>query len=121
MSKGRFFRIVCGVMILIISVILIQVFVSDDDTVVDVDLDLTAEYADSSNWMGFLPDDVYLSEITIPGTHDSAARYVMLGYVMRCQDTDISEKACKCSGTGVLAGYCIERNAEKRQLWISDR
>ncbi|MBP5597259.1 MAG: hypothetical protein J6Y02_17890, partial [Pseudobutyrivibrio sp.] len=63
MSKGRFFRIVCGVMILIISVILIQVFVSDDDTGVDVDIDMTAEYADSSNWMEFLPDDEYLSEI----------------------------------------------------------
>ena len=92
MSKGRFFRIVCGVMILIISVILIQVFVSDDDTGVDVDLDMTAEYADSSSWMGFLPDDVYLSELTIPGTHDSAARYVMLGYVMRCQDTSIADQ-----------------------------
>ena len=94
MSKGRFFRIICGIMILIISVILVQVFVSDDNNGGD-EVDgqgMQPGYYDPSRWMESLSDDTYLSEITIPGTHDSAARYVMLGYVMRCQDTSIYEQ-----------------------------
>ena len=92
MDKGRIIRIICGVMIAVIAVILIQVFVSDDDPNVNVDMDKTVPYADTANWMGELPDDVYLSEITIPGTHESAARYVMIGYALRCQETSIADQ-----------------------------
>lgn len=92
MDKGRIFRFICGVMIAVIALILIQVFVSDDDPNVNVDLDMTVPYADTANWMGELPDDVSLSEITIPGTHESAARYVMLGYSLRCQETSITDQ-----------------------------
>ncbi len=31
----------------------------------------------SKNWMGYLPNDVNLTEINIPGTHDSGTRYIM--------------------------------------------
>ena len=94
MGKGRIFRIICGAMIAIIVVILVVVFVSDDDGTVSVatNVDMSAPYADTATWMSYLSDDLYLSEITLPGTHDSCARNVMLGYVMRCQDTSISQQ-----------------------------
>jgi 1-phosphatidylinositol phosphodiesterase len=79
-------------MIAIIVVILVVLFVSDDDTYSSVSIDESVPYADTTSWMGNLSDDLYLSEITIPGTHDSCARNVMLGYVMRCQDTSIKEQ-----------------------------
>ena len=90
MDKGRIFRIICGVMIAIIVVILIALFVSDDDNVSNVAIDTSVPYADTTEWMSHIDDDVYLSQITIPGTHNSCSRNVMLGYVMRCQDIDIS-------------------------------
>ena len=89
MEKGRIFRITCGAMIAIIIVILIALFVSDDNTEADFAIDMDAPYSDTSNWMQYIDDEVYLSQITIPGTHDSASSNVMLGYVMRCQDNDI--------------------------------
>ena len=92
MGKGRIFRIVCGIMIAIIVVILVVLFVSDDDTISSVDINKSVDYADTTSWMENLSDDLYLSEITIPGTHDSCAQNVMLGYVMRCQDTSISDQ-----------------------------
>ena len=92
MGKGRIFRIVCGIMIAIIAVILVVLFVSDDDTSQTVDVDLDVPYSDTTSWMSFVDDDTYLSEITIPGTHNSAARYVTLGYAMKCQDNSILEQ-----------------------------
>ncbi len=94
MGKSKIFRIICGTMIAIIVVILVVLFVSDDTGTPSVaaNVDMSAPYSDTSNWMSYLSDDLYLSEITIPGTHDSCTRNVMLGYVMRCQDTDISEQ-----------------------------
>ncbi len=92
MGKGRLFRIVCGVMIGIIVVVLIAVTVGDDDTSVDVSVDLSQPYADTTEWMSYLSDDLYISELSIPGTHNSAAEHVMLRYVMRCQNTDIKEQ-----------------------------
>jgi 1-phosphatidylinositol phosphodiesterase len=32
--------------------------------------------AQGNNWMGFIPDSFRISEFSIPGTHDSAARYI---------------------------------------------
>lgn len=92
MGKGRIFRIVCGIMIAIIVVILVVLFVSDDDMATSADIDMSVPYSDTAEWMSYLQDDSYLSEITIPGTHDSCAENVALGYVMRCQDTSISKQ-----------------------------
>ena len=39
----------------------------------------------SSNWMEALPDDMPLSEVILPGTHDSATQYVQLAYFSKCQ------------------------------------
>lgn len=33
---------------------------------------LTAEAIDYTNWMSELPDDAYVAQLSIPGTHDSA-------------------------------------------------
>ena len=92
MDKGRLFRIICGVMIAIIVGILVILFVSDDDTASEYSVDLSKEYADTSSWMEKLPDDTYISQITIPGSHNCASRNVVLGYVMRCQDTSIAKQ-----------------------------
>ena len=43
----------------------------------------------SASWMSLLPDDMLLSEISIPGTHDSATENVMLAYFAKCQASDI--------------------------------
>ncbi|MCR4567139.1 MAG: phosphatidylinositol-specific phospholipase C domain-containing protein [Pseudobutyrivibrio sp.] len=92
MSKGRVFRIISGAMIAVIVVILIALFVGDDDTSVNVDIDMSKQYADTANWMSYLSDSAYLSEITLPGTHDSAARNILFGYAARCQDTSINQQ-----------------------------
>lgn len=92
MEKGRIFRIVCGFMIGVIVIILIEMFVSDDDSPVNVDLDMTVPYSDSTSWMGYISDDTYISELSIPGTNNSCSRYVFWGFGNRCQDTDISEQ-----------------------------
>lgn len=92
MGKGRIFRILCGTMIAFIAIILVVLFVSDDDMPQAVNVDMDVDYADTTSWMSNLSDDLYLSEITIPGTHDSCARNVSLGYVMRCQDTTITKQ-----------------------------
>ncbi len=92
MGKGRVFRIICGAMIAFIAIILVVVFVSDDDMAQATNVDLDLPYSNTNNWMSYLSDELYLSEITIPGTHDSCASNVALGYVMRCQDTTISKQ-----------------------------
>ncbi|MCR5843958.1 MAG: hypothetical protein K6G66_08375 [Oscillospiraceae bacterium] len=46
----------------------------------------------SADWMKRLPNDFVLSDILIPGTHDSATRYVQLPWFSKCQDLSISEQ-----------------------------
>ena len=46
----------------------------------------------SADWMKRLPDDFLLSDILIPGTHDSATQYVQLAWFSKCQDLSISEQ-----------------------------
>ncbi len=45
--------------------------------------------AGSENWMVTLPDELTLSEINIPGTHDSATKYVQLAFFSKCQSKTI--------------------------------
>ena len=51
----------------------------------------------SADWMAQLPDDKLLSEIVIPGTHDSATEYVDLAFFSKCQAMDV--------GRQLRAGY----------------
>ena len=46
----------------------------------------------SADWMAALPDETKLSDIVIPGTHDSATQYVQLAYFSRCQALSIGEQ-----------------------------
>ncbi len=39
----------------------------------------------SVSWMSEIPDDLSLSEISIPGTHNSAANFVRMAYFTKCQ------------------------------------
>jgi len=46
----------------------------------------------SSNWMGSLPDSTSLASMSIPGTHDSGARYEPISGTAKCQDLTIAEQ-----------------------------
>ncbi len=43
----------------------------------------------SSSWMESIAGDTKLSELSIPGIHDSATQYVSLSPIFQCHDTDI--------------------------------
>lgn len=43
-------------------------------------------------WMSFVPDNVLLNEISIPGTHNSGTEYVQLPFFSKCQGMDIKEQ-----------------------------
>jgi len=47
-------------------------------------------YTASKNWMGYLPDYIQLKDISIPGTHDSGARYG--GLAAECQSWTVTEQ-----------------------------
>ncbi len=46
----------------------------------------------SERWMADLGDDRLLSELVLPGTHDSATRNVQLAYITKCQCLGIGEQ-----------------------------
>ncbi len=43
------------------------------------------EPVSAADWMGELPDGAMLSEVTIPGTNNSMARYIFPGAALKCQ------------------------------------
>lgn len=49
-------------------------------------------YNDSANWMGSIDGSLYLNQISIPGTHDSAAIYAWLGFFSNCQSLTIPKQ-----------------------------
>ena len=51
----------------------------------------------SADWMTALDDNLPLSEVVLPGTHDSATKYVQLAFFSKCQAKDI--------GAQLEAGY----------------
>lgn len=55
---------------------------------------LTAKVASYSlsNWMGALDENLKLTAFTIPGTHDSGARYEDFSGTAKCQNLSISEQ-----------------------------
>lgn len=46
----------------------------------------------SADWMKALSDDMPLSGVVLPGTHDSATQNVQLAYITRCQALSIAEQ-----------------------------
>ena len=49
-------------------------------------------YAGGNNWMSGLADSLSLSQLSIPGTHDSGALYEPLSGTAKCQDLGITEQ-----------------------------
>lgn len=49
-------------------------------------------YKSTVEWMMDIPDDTYLSSITIPGTHDSAAEYVFPGFSLKTQGMPVADQ-----------------------------
>ncbi len=47
---------------------------------------------DSESWMARLGDDVLISDISIPGTNDSATQYVQLAFFSKCQSLSVGEQ-----------------------------
>ncbi len=45
-----------------------------------------------NNWMKFLADDIKISEINLPGTHNSCAKKVQFSYLSKCHDLTIYEQ-----------------------------
>lgn len=48
--------------------------------------------AGSADWMKDLPDDLPLSAVVLPGTHDCATKNVQLAFITRCQALTIAEQ-----------------------------
>ena len=46
----------------------------------------------SADWMAALPDETPLSDIVLPGTHDSATQYVQLAFFSKCQSLSIAQQ-----------------------------
>ncbi len=44
---------------------------------------------DTKNWMSALSETTPISQINIPGTHNSATRFVSASWITKCQHTDI--------------------------------
>ena len=44
----------------------------------------------STDWMETVPDDTRLSNMSIPGTHDSCTQYVDMRYIFQCQDASVA-------------------------------
>lgn len=46
----------------------------------------------SADWMKDMEDEIFLGDMVIPGTHDSATTYVQLPYFMRCQSLTVKQQ-----------------------------
>ncbi len=52
----------------------------------------TSLIEENSNWMKKVSDNKVLSELALPGTHDSATQYVHLPYLAQCQALSIEQQ-----------------------------
>lgn len=52
----------------------------------------TKTVENSADWMSKLDDSLRLSEIVLPGSHDSATQYVQLAFFSKCQALSIGEQ-----------------------------
>ena len=49
-------------------------------------------YKSTAEWMRDIEDDTYISSISIPGTHDSAAEYIFPGHFLKTQGMSIADQ-----------------------------
>ena len=64
------------------------------------------------NWMSVIRDNTSLADISMPGTHDSAATYVAVGIKSRCQDKTIPEQL-NCGARFLDIRLCEEKGKLK--------
>ena len=63
----------------------------------------------TADWMRELPDETPLNALVLPGTHDSATRYVQLGFFSKCQS--------KSLWSSTLLNPCPCRNRHRQRSW----
>ncbi len=84
--RGVFLWFVFGLLMLLIllalAMLLIPLAERGDRTAVD----------GSADWMARLDDGLPLNRLDLPGTHDSATRYVQLAFFSKCQGLSIQEQ-----------------------------
>lgn len=71
-----------------------------------------AKKVDGCNWMSVIDDQTSLADISMPGTHDTAATYVAFGIKSRCQDKTIPEQL-NCGVRFLDVRLCKEDNRLK--------
>ena len=95
-------KVLLGIIIALLIIIAILFIIPLTETG-----DLTAVDG-SADWMARLPDDISISEITLPGTHDSATQFVQLGFVTKCQSLSIAQQldaGCRYLDIRLAAAY----------------
>ncbi len=84
----KFFAVVLKVLLAAVLLCL-AVFVVMMYVIPSVEAPKQEGVAGSDSWMEGLSDGMYISEVTLPGTHDSATKNVQLAYFSKCQSLDI--------------------------------
>ncbi|MBQ9266242.1 MAG: phosphatidylinositol-specific phospholipase C [Bacilli bacterium] len=85
MEKKNIKQIIIGVGIFVLAITSTIISFSN--------LSDTAKVSDeSSSWMKNISDDEYISNISIPGTHDSGALYSIADVAGKCQDLSIKKQ-----------------------------
>jgi 1-phosphatidylinositol phosphodiesterase len=64
------------------------------------------------NWMSVIDDSTSLADISMPGTHDSAATYLAFGIKARCQDKTIPAQL-NCGVRFLDIRLCAKKNKLK--------
>lgn len=86
------------------------------------------------NWMKTIPDDVKITGINMPGTHDSACRYVDFGFISQTQTLSVTEQLragvryfdfrFKLVGDKLLANhsicYCRKKKGFRNQILTAE-
>ena len=79
-------RVICALLVLVLlSAAALFVIPLTETLIVDPG-------AEAASWMSALEDSLPLSEITLPGTHNSATQYCQIAFLTRCQDLSIREQ-----------------------------
>ncbi|MFR6335633.1 MAG: hypothetical protein ACLUMN_05770 [Oscillospiraceae bacterium] len=76
-----------------------------------------AEAADvrATNWMSAVPDSTKLSNMSIPGTHDSCTQNVDMRYIFQCQDASIATQL-KCGYRYLDMRLVLEKRSGQETL-----
>lgn len=73
--------VIAGIALIVFSLVIATIFI----TIPAAEIHPNTSSPASVSWMSEVPDDLSLSEISIPGTHNSAANFVRMAYFTKCQ------------------------------------